>query len=95
MVKEFIRALDKRTVNIFFGGIYTAALVFALFPPLYLWASGSSAAILGLPLPIAYWLIDGLVLGLGLWGLYLVEDIRGDLDETLEQPVPAVVAKEI
>ena len=66
-MKDFIRALDKRTINIFFGGIYALALILALFPPLYLSASGSGVVILGLPLPIAYWLADALVLGLGLW----------------------------
>ena len=30
-----------------------------------------------------YWLINGLVLGFTLWGLYIVEDIRGELDEDL------------
>ncbi len=82
-MKDFIRALDRRIITLFFGGIYALTLIFALFPPLYLWASGSGVVILGLPLPIAYWLVDALVLGLGLWGLYRVEDIRGELDESL------------
>jgi hypothetical protein len=38
-------------------------------------------------------LIDGLVLGFGLWGLYIVEDIRGELDETLV-PATAPIAGE-
>jgi hypothetical protein len=38
-----------------------------------------------------YWVFDGLVLGLGLWGLYIVEGIRGELDEgivSVTQQIP-------
>jgi hypothetical protein len=34
-----------------------------------------------MPSPIAYWILDAVLLGLGLWGLYAVENIRGELDE--------------
>ncbi|AJW38137.1 hypothetical protein NY08_104 [Rhodococcus sp. B7740] len=67
----------------FFGGTYALALLFALFPPLYMWGSGIRYEILGIPFAIMYWLINGVVLGLTLWGLYIVEDIRGELDEDL------------
>ncbi|MBY4040205.1 hypothetical protein HQO38_20080 [Rhodococcus fascians] len=67
----------------FFGSTYALALLFALFPPLYMWGSGIRYEILGVPFAIMYWLIDGVVLGLTLWGLYIVEDIRGELDEDL------------
>jgi hypothetical protein len=92
-MREFIRGLSRRTVVAFFGAGYGIALLLALFPPFYLGASGIATPILGVPFSIAYWLIDGLVLGFGLWGLYIVEDIRGELDETLV-PATAPIAGE-
>ena len=82
-MKEYIRGLSRKNIMTFFGSIYALALLFALFPPLYMWGSGIRYEILGIPFAIMYWLIDGLVLGLTLWGLYIVEDIRGELDEDL------------
>ena len=88
-MKDFIRNLSRRTVVVVFGGVYILALLFALFPPLYLWASGMDTLVLGIPFAVMYWLIDALVLGLGLWGLYVVEDIRGEMDEDfLPKPAP-------
>jgi hypothetical protein len=82
-MKEYIRGLSRKNIMTFFGSIYALALLFALFPPLYMWGSGIRYEILGVPFAIMYWLIDGVVLGLTLWGLYIVEDIRGELDEDL------------
>ncbi|MDV6263736.1 hypothetical protein [Rhodococcoides yunnanense] len=82
-MKEYIRGLSRKNIMTFFGSIYALALLFALFPPLYMWGSGIRFEILGIPFAIMYWLIDGVVLGLTLWGLYIVEDIRGELDEDL------------
>ncbi|AYJ52121.1 hypothetical protein [Rhodococcus sp. P1Y] len=82
-MKEYIRGLSQKSIMTFFGSIYALALLFALFPPLYMWGSGIRFEILGIPFAIMYWLINGLVLGLTLWGLYIVEDIRGELDEDL------------
>jgi TRAP-type C4-dicarboxylate transport system permease small subunit len=80
-VKELIRSASPRTVAWIFGGIYAVALAFAIMPPLYLWGSGVSATVFGVPFSIMYWIFDALLLGLCLWALYLVEDIRGELDE--------------
>jgi len=82
-MKDFIRGLSHRKIMVFFGSVYGIALLFALFPPLYLWGSGVSTLVFGIPFSIMYWIFDALVLGLGLWGLYLVEDLRGELDEEL------------
>ncbi|OZC50936.1 MULTISPECIES: hypothetical protein [Nocardiaceae] len=82
-MKEYIRGLSRKSIMTFFGSIYALALLFALFPPLYMWGSGIRFEILGIPFAIMYWLINGVVLGLTLWGLYIVEDIRGELDEDL------------
>ncbi|WP_051574986.1 hypothetical protein [Mycobacterium sp. URHB0044] len=86
-MKGFIKALDRRTIVMFFGALYAAALVFALFPPLYLWASGTRVEILGIPFAIMYWIINAVVLGLTLTAFYAVESIRGELDDDTTEPL--------
>lgn len=82
-MKNFIRGLDPHTIRVVFGAIYLATLAMALFPPFYLASSGVSTLVFGLPWSVTYWLLDALILGLALWALYVVEDIRGELDEDL------------
>ncbi|KAA0102087.1 hypothetical protein CIW49_01750 [Mycolicibacterium sp. P1-18] len=84
---SFIQGLSRRSIVAFFGTLYAVALLFALFPPLYLWGSGSRFAVLGIPFAIMYWVIDALVLGLTLAAFYVVEDIRGELDDDSTEPV--------
>jgi hypothetical protein len=86
-VKAFILGLSRRSIVIFFGTLYAAALLFALFPPLYLWGSGMRLQILGVPFAIMYWIIDAVVLGLTLTAFYIVEDIRGELDDDSLEPL--------
>ncbi|CDO07277.1 hypothetical protein C1S82_04195 [Mycolicibacterium cosmeticum] len=86
-MKDFIRGLSRRSIVIFFGTLYAVALLFAIFPPLYLWGSGSSALVLGIPFAVMYWIIDALVLGLTLAAFYIVEDIRGELDDDSLEPL--------
>jgi len=83
----FIRGLSRRSIVAFFGTLYAIALVFALFPPLYLWGSGSRFDVLGIPFAIMYWVVDALVLGLTLTAFYVVEDIRGELDDDSTAPL--------
>ncbi|NAZ78201.1 hypothetical protein GTQ99_22725 [Kineococcus sp. T13] len=64
--------------------VYGATLLAALFPPLYLAASGIRGGFLGMPFSIAYWILDALVIGLALWAKYAIEDVRGELDEEIE-----------
>jgi TRAP-type C4-dicarboxylate transport system permease small subunit len=80
-MKDFIRGRTRRSIVIFFLTIYAVTLLFALFPPLYLAGSGIRTPVLGIPFSIMYWVLDWAVLGLGLWGFYHVENIRGELDE--------------
>ena len=82
-MKDLIKGLPRRYIVTFFGGIYGLALLFALFPPLYLWGSGIRFEILGVPFSIMYWLINAVILGLTLTAFYVVEDIRGELDDDL------------
>lgn len=86
-MKDFIGGLSRRSVVIFFGALYAIALLFAVFPPLYLWGSGMSVEILGIPFAIMYWIIDAVVLGLTLTAFYIVEDIRGELDDDSLEPL--------
>jgi hypothetical protein len=86
-MKDFITGLDRRTIVIFFGALYAAALMFALFPPLYLWGSGTRMEILGIPFAIMYWIINAAVLGLTLTAFYVVESIRGELDDDTTEPL--------
>lgn len=86
-MKDFIRGLSRRSIVIFFGTLYAVALLFAIFPPLYLWGSGSTALVLGIPFAVMYWIIDALVLGLTLAAFYIVEDIRGELDDDSLEPL--------
>lgn len=85
-MKDFVRGLSRRSIVIFFGALYAVALLFAIFPPLYLWGSGIRYAIFGLPFAISYWIIDALILGLTLAAFYVVEDIRGELDDDSLEP---------
>ncbi|MET0704297.1 MAG: hypothetical protein ABWY93_32005 [Mycobacterium sp.] len=86
-MKAFIKGLSRRSIVIFFGTLYAIALLFALFPPLYLWGSGISVQVLGIPFAIMYWIIDAVVLGLTLTAFYIVEDIRGELDDDSLEPL--------
>ncbi|MDT5104155.1 MAG: hypothetical protein QOI25_1668 [Mycobacterium sp.] len=86
-MKAFIQGLSRRSIVIFFGTLYAIALLFALFPPLYLWGSGIRFQILGIPFAIMYWIIDAVVLGLTLTAFYIVEDIRGELDDDSLEPL--------
>jgi hypothetical protein len=86
-VKAFFLGLSRRSIVIFFGTLYAVALLFALFPPLYLWGSGMRFQILGVPFAIMYWIIDAVVLGLTLTAFYIVEDIRGEHDADSLEPL--------
>ena len=86
-MKAYIQGLSRRSIVTFFGTLYAVALLFALFPPLYLWGSGIRFQILGIPFAIMYWIIDAVVLGLTLTAFYIVEDIRGELDDDSLEPL--------
>lgn len=86
-MKDFIKGLSRRSIVGFFGTLYALALLFALFPPLYLWGSGIRTEVLGIPFAIMYWIINALVLGLTLTAFYVVEDIRGELDDDSTEPI--------
>ena len=76
-----LKIFSRRQVNTFFGLAYGFTLLFAMFPPLYLWGSGSNYLILGIPFAIMYWIINALALALILVAYYIVEAVRGELDD--------------
>jgi hypothetical protein len=66
---------------IVFGLYFFGLLMMAIFPPFYLSVSGSRALVLGIPLPIFYWIIIAVMLGLGVCALYLFESANGDIPQ--------------
>ncbi len=64
-----------------FGVYFVVLLMMALFPPFYLSVSSSAVIVLGMPLPIFYWIAIATLTGLGLWVLYLVESASGEIPE--------------
>ncbi|MEO9328435.1 hypothetical protein [Gordonia aurantiaca] len=79
---QFIKSLDRKVINTTFGIIYGFALLMALFPPLYLSASGARGpVILGIPWSVMYWIVNAALVGVALSALYIVENIRGEGDD--------------
>ncbi|MFS2224469.1 hypothetical protein [Pantoea sp. B65] len=70
--------------NKIFAVYMLALLLLALCPPLYLSVSGSTTVLMGIPLPILYWLAIALFLGIGLWVMYLAECAFGEIPEDEE-----------
>ncbi|MCJ2373186.1 hypothetical protein [Pseudomonas sp. RGM 3321] len=70
-----------RLKKLVFALYFFALLMMALFPPFYLKVSGSTALVLGVPLPIFYWILIAVLMGLGLWMLYVVESLLGEIPQ--------------
>lgn len=79
-MKSIILNMSATVKNTVFAVLYLIPLVAAVFPPLYLVASGRSGLFLGAPFTVWYWLFDGLFLGLVIWALYCVEELRGEVE---------------
>lgn len=75
---HFIVAMSGRTKFIVFAAWFGGCLLLAVAPPLYLWSSGQRVLILGMPLAIAYWLVDAVLLVAGVATLMHVEQARGE-----------------
>lgn len=79
---QWIRQLSRRSINTGFGVVYGFALLMALFPPLYLAASGTRApVILGIPFSIMYWILNASLVGVSLTALFAIESVRGEADD--------------
>ncbi|WP_265910460.1 hypothetical protein [Erwinia billingiae] len=88
VMSSIIMTPQKRSLislkNKIFAVYLLVLALLALFPPLYLSVSGSSALVAGIPLPIVYWLAIAVFLGLGLWVMYLAECAFGEIPEDEE-----------
>lgn len=80
-MKDAIKVVPRTTRQTVFGAYFLLLLAMALFPPFYLSVSGQPALVLGIPLPIMYWISNALLVGLGVWALYIVEGMNGELPE--------------
>lgn len=74
-------APPRRLKALVFGVYFFLMLMMALFPPFYLGVSSSAVIVLGIPLPIFYWILIALLTGLGLWVLYAIESMTGEIPE--------------
>lgn len=74
-------ASPARLRNQIFGAYFLLLLMLALFPPFYLSVSGSTALVLGIPLPIFYWIAIAVLAALGVWALYVAELKAGEIPE--------------
>jgi hypothetical protein len=74
-------ARPQRIKSLVFALYFIALLMMALFPPFYLKISGSTVVVLGIPLPIFYWILNAALMGLGLWVLYAYESATGEIPE--------------
>ena len=81
-MKDLIIKLPARAKSAIVGLWLGGCLLLAVFPPFYLAAGGQSA--LGMPLAIAYWLIDAVLLVAGIALLMRVERLRGEFGDELD-----------
>jgi len=81
MQNNFSLAPPGRLKTMIFGAYFLVLLLMALFPPFYLGVSSSPVIVLGIPLPIFYWILIATLMGLGLWALYLIESMAGDIPD--------------
>ncbi|WP_028923485.1 hypothetical protein [Pseudonocardia acaciae] len=73
------RPKPRRTKHLVLGAVCAVAAVAAMFPPVYLAASGRES-FLGLPRSLAYFVLVGLFVTATVVGLYLAEEKRGDVE---------------
>jgi len=78
-MRHFIVMMSVKTKFAVFAAWLALCLLLAVAPPLYLWSSGRRTLIFGMPLAIAYWLIDAMLLIAAVAALMYVEQVRGEL----------------
>lgn len=82
--QRFSRSISQRAITGWSLALYAVVVVMVLFPPLYLEVSGLRAPIvLGLPFVVFYYILNAVILAVGLFTLFKIEDARGELDESL------------
>lgn len=73
------RAPDRRTKHLVLSVVCAVATVAAMFPPIYLAASGRDS-VLGVPRSLAYFVLVGLFVTGTVIGLYLLEERKGEVE---------------
>jgi hypothetical protein len=86
---RFARSLSPRAITGWSASLYAVVVTMVLFPPLYLAVSGlGTPVIAGLPFVVFYYILNAVILAVGLVLLFHIEDARGELDESrLEEGV--------
>jgi hypothetical protein len=79
MSREPSRAPGPRTKHVVLGVVCAVATVAAMFPPVYLAASGRQS-FLGVPRSMAYFLLVGLFVTGTVVVLYLLEERKGEVE---------------
>jgi high-affinity Fe2+/Pb2+ permease len=74
-----MRSRRRRTKHLVVGAVVAIAAVAALFPPIYLAASGRES-FLGVPRSLAYFVLVGLFITATVVGLYLFEERKGEVE---------------
>lgn len=77
-MRQAVSTMSARTKNWIFGVAYVAIALCVLCPPVYRWASGESPRVLGLPFSVFWMLLNGILVLLLVWALWVVEDLRGE-----------------
>ncbi len=76
-MRSLLARTNPRVMNAVLGTVFIAALVQAMFPPLYLLSSGVRTPVLGIPFAVTYWVLNGAVPALVLWLHYAADVARG------------------
>jgi hypothetical protein len=79
MSREPSRSPGRRTKHLVLGVVCAVAAIAAMFPPVYLAASGRDS-VLGVPRSMAYFLLVGLFITGTVVGLYLLEERKGEVE---------------
>lgn len=85
---SYIRRADPVRIERIFWLIFLVTLLAAVVPPFYMRASGAGGLVLGVPLALAYWIIDPFILMVAMGVYYWIEHVRGDLDGDAEDGPP-------
>ena len=79
MSREPSPPTGRRVKHLVLGAVVAVAALVALFPPIYLAASGRES-LLGVPRSLAYFVLVGLFITGTVVGLYLFEERRGEIE---------------
>jgi hypothetical protein len=75
-----VRRMSGRTKNRIFGAWFALDAILAMLPPVYWAVNGIDGTVLGLPFSVAYFIFTALVITASVVAIYVVEDIRGEVD---------------